>query len=54
MARTTSTAVGVDGGTRQSSGPRPSTVAPTTQVDGVVGRVMSKVPAGKRAMSTRT
>ncbi|KAF8237718.1 hypothetical protein L208DRAFT_1375521 [Tricholoma matsutake] len=54
VARTTSTAVGVDGGTRQSSGPRPSTVAPTTQVDGVVGRVMSKVPAGKRAMSTRT
>jgi centromere protein C len=44
--------VGVDGPTsgRQSSAPRSSTAAPTTQVDSG-GRAMSKAPAGKRAAS---
>jgi centromere protein C len=47
-------AVGVDGGaSRQSFGPRSSSAAPTTQVDGAGGRAMSKVPATKRAASTK-
>jgi centromere protein C len=44
---------GADAGTRQSSGPRSSTVAPTTQLDGTGGRGMSKMPTAKRAVSTK-
>lgn len=38
---------------RRSAGPRSSTAAPTTQMDGFGGRAMSKVPTTKRALSTK-